>query len=48
MAGRKAQTVVLLLLLVPLTLIFIVTVGGLVLILFGQSLCALLGGVFCR
>jgi hypothetical protein len=48
MAGRRAQNVVLLLLLAPLTLIMFVVIGGVILVLFGQSLCALLGGVFCR
>ena len=48
MGGRKAQNVVLLILLAPLTLLMFVVIGGAILILFSESLCAWLGGVFCR
>jgi hypothetical protein len=48
MGDRKAQNVVLLILLAPLTLLMLVAVGGVILVLFSESLCALPGGVFCR
>ena len=43
-----ARNVVLLSLLAPLTAIMMVIGGVLTLALFVQTLCALLGGVFCR
>lgn len=45
-AGWKAQTVALLLLAAPLTLLMLV-VGVLTLVLLTPGLCALLGGAFC-
>ena len=48
MGGRKAQNVVLLLLLAPLTLLMFVVIGVVIFGLFSESLCALPGGVFCR